>query len=373
MSAFGNGNPFFNTVLSLTAIKTWLQAQALTFTGTFTISKTAQAGAAETLVEISTSDAGTTTTGLVQIANATSTDSSFAPWWKSYAPSTSANLFYSYGATDSSTNPVQAYDARTAANAAIATRPLFAWGNNGSRRMTLWEAGLMIGSGTSTAAAAKLEVQDATPNSQIAFGTAADQGFLYSGTTATYLAYAWKNVSGSFQARQTAPSMIGCRSDGINFYVDSGKTIGTNYTPTVAATLNGTGFGVGATPGCKGDFAGTIRTTASNTPSSGDGMEFRYDTGGFYGLIIGYNRSTSTYREIQINGLRTVLLASGTTALTAEATKVTLNVPHVLKTCTTGTRPAASLGTGAEVYDTTISKPIFSNGASWLDAAGAAA
>lgn len=38
----------------------------------------------------------------------------------------------------------------------------------------------------------------------------------------------------------------------------------------------------------------------------------------------------------------------------------------------TADRPAATRGAGASYYDTTISKPVYSDGAVWKDAAGVA-
>lgn len=62
-------------------------------------------------------------------------------------------------------------------------------------------------------------------------------------------------------------------------------------------------------------------------------------------------------------------------ALGVSANGFGLKTDHVLglKTSTTGARPSAvSAGAGAEMYDTTLSKPIYSDGTVWRDAAGTA-
>ena len=48
--------------------------------------------------------------------------------------------------------------------------------------------------------------------------------------------------------------------------------------------------------------------------------------------------------------------------------------PQAAESPTTATRPSAvTLGDGAMIYDTTINKPIWSDGAVWRDATGTAA
>lgn len=45
--------------------------------------------------------------------------------------------------------------------------------------------------------------------------------------------------------------------------------------------------------------------------------------------------------------------------------------PFRLASFTTAARPgAALLGRGAEIYDTTLNKPVWSDGTNWRDAAG---
>ena len=53
------------------------------------------------------------------------------------------------------------------------------------------------------------------------------------------------------------------------------------------------------------------------------------------------------------------------------AREVTANGPVSLKSFTTAGRPsAATIGAGASVYDTTLGKPVWSDGTNWKDAAG---
>jgi hypothetical protein len=63
--------------------------------------------------------------------------------------------------------------------------------------------------------------------------------------------------------------------------------------------------GIGDTnPMAKLDVSGNIRTTAWVAPASGAGMEFGY-TG--YGSILAYDRDTSAYKELRIDGSKLIL------------------------------------------------------------------
>lgn len=62
--------------------------------------------------------------------------------------------------------------------------------------------------------------------------------------------------------------------------------------------------------------------------------------------------------------------ASGT-VLTLGDTVIEAEVPTKAKVCATASRPSASAaGEGAEIFDTDLNKPLWSNGTNWRDANG---
>lgn len=74
-------------------------------------------------------------------------------------------------------------------------------------------------------------------------------------------------------------------------------------TAFVTAAIAATGSGAST-------FASTVRSTATVNFGSGTGIEMNYDVGLDAGFIVGYNRTTSTYKDINLTG-RSVTFQSG--------------------------------------------------------------
>lgn len=90
-----------------------------------------------------------------------------------------------------------------------------------------------------------------------------------------------------------------------------------------------------------------------------------YDT-----TIIGANRYPNGTLAIQLNLVPAVVIG-GEAALTQGDYAIRINGSCLRPGATsTAGRPAASVGVGSMYYDTTIGKPIWSNGSVWKDAAG---
>lgn len=106
-----------------------LNAQAWTLPQTtpWTLTKTAQAGVAETLVKMTVSD---DTSSYFQIINGTTTGNVFAPTFEGVQSGNSTALsFFGSGTTDSGSNPILLFLARTAAGGSITTRNIVEFWN----------------------------------------------------------------------------------------------------------------------------------------------------------------------------------------------------------------------------------------------------
>jgi hypothetical protein len=101
-------------------------------------------------------------------------------------------------------------------------------------------------------------------------------------------------------------------------------------------------------------------------------LRFAGAVAGQYGAIQVTSGNTFSIRNVSAAGGRIINSAFTINLLTwDDAGKFTFAGLIVNKTTTTGGRPsAASSGVGAQVYDTTLNKPIWSDGSNWRDAAG---
>lgn len=185
-----------------------------------------------------------------------------------------------------------------------------------------------LGVGT-TGPASRLEVIDSSGNSQIRFGMSALRASL-GGSDSTGVALSWgarQSGTTTFAAMLTSAAIYRQTSSTHYWTVDSGLTSGVDFVPTNLMTLNATGLGVGAAAGCKLDVAGTGRFTNQSTPSSGVGVEIRYDTSVGVGVITTYDRSTGATKPTTLGGTTVALAASGTTIATASTTGLDVTQP----------------------------------------------
>jgi hypothetical protein len=63
------------------------------------------------------------------------------------------------------------------------------------------------------------------------------------------------------------------------------------------------------------------------------------------------------------------VVGSGQGPIELQATQINAGAPFVIKTTTTALRPT-DIPAGTQVYDTTLSKPVFFDGTTWRDAMG---
>ena len=68
-----------------------------------------------------------------------------------------------------------------------------------------------------------------------------------------------------------------------------------------------------STPTAKLDVGGTFRATGSINPLDGVGVEVRYDGGASIGSVLAYDRATSAYKVLRVNGLVLALNSDGPT------------------------------------------------------------
>jgi len=86
-------------------------------------------------------------------------------------------------------------------------------------------------------------------------------------------------------------------------------------------TLTYAGYlGIGtSSPSSILDAVGTIRATSQTAPSSGNGMELFYDTGGNVGYLIAYNRTGSAYRQMNFGSSLYSFGINGSAAMTLDS------------------------------------------------------
>jgi hypothetical protein len=125
------------------------EAAKLTSDGAWTYTKAAQASTFETLATWQVSDDTSTLT----VTNDSSADGVFRPSLVATQSTTGTALaLYGRGTTDTGSNALMTFNAQTATNTAIATRPLFAWNNAGTEQLSIDAKGrINIGVGTTAA------------------------------------------------------------------------------------------------------------------------------------------------------------------------------------------------------------------------------
>ena len=82
-------------------------------------------------------------------------------------------------------------------------------------------------------------------------------------------------------------------------------------------------IGIGtSSPQTKLDTSGTIRATGLSTISGGAGTEIRYDSSNTFGGVIVFDRGTSSYQELRLEGSAIKLKEAGTDVLTVDNNRV---------------------------------------------------
>lgn len=207
--------------------------------------------------------------------------------------------------------------------------------------------------------------------SQIQFGTAADQGFIGGLIGGAYMASGVKRTSaGTWEARQTAAALAYISGAGSYFTwnINTGLTIGNTFSPTEQMRLTATGLGVkNPSPGCAGDFAGTIRTTTNNAPSSGTGGEFYYSSGLTGAVVLSYDRSAAAYKNLYLDASSVALRPNGTAIATATTTGLDVTQPVSVVNSNSQVRFGTVSNQGSLLGTTAWS--VLSWGAKWTGAA----
>lgn len=150
----------------------------------------------------------------------------------------------------------------------------------------------------------------------------------------------------------------------------SSLTISDSSNPTAALVTTDTGspqvfaFSVPVVAGTKPSFSGlTLTTTTGYIEWNGSNVRFGAD-------------ASSMYADMNAGVFRIRNAAAGyASCLDVNSTQATLPATSSLRTgrAVTGSRPSATTaGNGAMFYDTTLGKPIWSDGTVWRDAAGTA-
>jgi hypothetical protein len=174
------------------------------------------------------------------------------------------------------------------------------------------------------------------------------------------------------------------------FYYNTGLTIDNTFSPTEIARLNATGLGVGVTPAYKlqvqaanGEHIGLSQSgltalgfiqhdvnatyMSSNALFTG-GVWARQDTAAPSMTLMLHRASGNIQLRYAAAGVGAI---TWTTPLTADATKVLLDVPLKHKSYTVASAPsAATLGAGTDIYvsNGAAGSPVraFSDGTNWL-------
>ncbi len=173
-----------------------------------------------------------------------------------------------------------------------------------------------------------------------------------SGPSALFGAGAVYNGS-TWTAKLPAPAILDLGS-GNQFRVglDSGRTIGSSYTPTFILTVSAGGLSIngglasgGASLNASEWINGSSGIQAQGslpTVLTGVGAEMEYNSGTVY--FSGVNRNSNAQIPVQVRGSTVAIATSGTTNLSCNGTNVVLNlVPKFAGTNTTGSG-SASLG-----------------------------
>jgi hypothetical protein len=152
-----------------------------------------------------------------------------------------------------------------------------------------------------------------------------------------------------------------------NTLANGGTLAGTLRTINAAATVHTTPQS--ADGGTRPNFVGT--GTGVMIPVVVDNPDNMYAA---VGMIDGPNIRSVYFTAYQYSGNGWVFYAQGfgqSHGQAAEVARISIEGSMRVASYTTGTRPtASSQGVGAMLYDSTLGKPIWSNGTVWKDAAG---
>ena len=149
----------------------------------------------------------------------------------------------------------------------------------------------------------------------------------------------------------------------------------TNATERMRITSTGN-VGIGtSSPQSPLDVSGSMRTTNTSTaPTSGSGLEIQYNAGSG-GQIFAYNRTSSAYLNLTLDGLSTIINSNsggnvgiGTSSpnasaiLDAQSTTKGVRMPNMT---TTQKNAISSPAAGLMVFDTTLAKLCVYSGSAW--------
>ena len=112
---------------------------------------------------------------------------------------------------------------------------------------------------------------------------------------------------------------------GADLFLDSGRRIRFTANGSERMRIDSSGrVGIGtSSPASKLSTVGTIRAEGMSTiTGGGKGTEIRYDTSNDYGGILSYDRGTSTYKELRVEGSIIKFKESGTDVMTIDGGNV---------------------------------------------------
>lgn len=164
-------------------------------------------------------------------------------------------------------------------------------------------------------------------------------------------------------------------SDGTDAAYISMLNADLHFSPTSATSalvVKATSGNVGianASPACKADVAGTLRTTSVGAPASGAGVEINYGgSGAAIGEMLCYDRTGAAWKELRIRGTPLRLQYASSSWITLNDDHVAMGVGLKLLSYTVATVPTAAIGAGALIYVSNESggaTPAFSDGTNW--------
>ena len=302
----------------------------------WTFTRTAQAGVSETIATFKVTD---NAAAKLEIVNSSSTDATFIPMILSTGSTTRQALIIRCDATtDSGSNPVMAFNSRTAGGAAITTRTLVEVQNNSNAVLSL----LPLNSGA---------------NSALSWGTQTGGAPTFTTRSAgVRMVLHDPGISGT-----VTDFAIGAQPAGNLMWLgipqaNSSYAIRVYGGETTVSTIRGDGLF---------DTTGTIRATGTAAPANGTGAELRYN--GTNATFQGYDRTGSAYVATTVDGLSVALRPSGAATFTAAPTVNTHAVPVQMRSYTVATLPATpAAGLVAYCSDAAVAPCIcFGNGTVW--------
>lgn len=261
----------------------------------------AQAGVAEPIASWSVVDDPTAS---ITFANSNATDGVFVPQIKGVGNTTFPALgIYGAATSDSGVSPVLIFDVRTAANAAIATRPLCDLRNNGVSLLQL----LPLNAGA---------------NAALSFTTTGQAAPAFTNRSIGSRILLAPNTSGT-----TVDSAIGYSSVGP--WISMFQATSSYEFDIYAGTTNIAQF--------RGDGlfnnGGSIRATGSTAPASGVGVEVDYGrVNATTGSILSYARSGSAYKDLCIDASTIYIRPAGAAAITCDTVRSTFGSGIAKKT-----------------------------------------